>query len=274
MDENIGTKTPQTMSDYDVEKLWLGEGTKINSFRFDSESTKIDYSSMDRGVNSLYKVSNMLKEVKNSIPEYNPYIPLEDFKDEYEDKKDEVKGTSVRRVGRPLGIPASDKQKEAVSKAAKAYQAKIKEGLLEEQREGAPNKGAYEFLNAAKISYKKKVLLQFVKKERKKWIEELGGEENLSSIEMGMLDEAARILLFTSMINAYLLNDKENEILFRDDDTGEIKMSSAISRNYLTFSKTYINILKELQKSINERKSAKGTLKTDAASKIQNLYSR
>ena len=220
---------------------------------------------------------NIEERLRSAKSEYNPYVPLEDFKDQYEeDEEDEEceKGTNVRRVGRPVGIPASDKQKEAVSKAAKSYHAKIKANLLEEQREGAPNKGAYEFLNSAKISYKKKVLLQFVKKERKKWIEELGGEENLSSIEMGMLDEAARILLFTSMINAYLLNDKENEILFRDDDTGEIKMSSAISRNYLTFSKTYISILKELQKSINERKASKGTLKTDAASKIQNLYNR
>ena len=117
-------------------------------------------------------------------------------------------------------------------------------------------------------------MLQFVKKERKKWIEELGGEENLSSIEMGMLDEAARILLFTSMINSYLLNDKENEILFRDDETGEIKMSSAISRNYLSFTKTYIGILKELQKSVNERKPNKGINRDDAASKLQNLYNK
>ena len=48
------------------------------------------------------------------------------IKDDIESPENDLFGTKQKRVGRPPGIPATDKQKEAVSKAAKAYQAKLR----------------------------------------------------------------------------------------------------------------------------------------------------
>jgi len=216
----------------------------------------------------------------------------EDKEDVGEDKEDVVlEGTSVQEdseimeenkidtepqtknpVGRPLGIPASQAQKDAVSKAAKEYQRKLKEGLIE--KEPWEEHGAYSYLSSGRVPKKKRYLLEFVHKEREKWLQELGGEENLNSIEMSMLDEACRLLLFSSMVNDYLLCDKESNILYKDD-AGDIKMHTAVSRHYLSFTKTYIQILKELQKIIAMKPSAKkGGMKKDSASRLQDLYSK
>lgn len=183
-------------------------------------------------------------------------------------------GTSIPIIkthvmGRPIGTPATQVQKDAVSKAAKEYQRKLKEGLIE--KEPWETHGAYSYLSSGRVPKKKRYLLEFVHKERTKWLEELGGEENLTSIELSMLDEACRLLLFSSMVNDYLLADKDSNVLYKDDE-GDIKMHTAVSRHYLSFTKTYIQILKELQKIVTSKPSQKRGMKKDSASRLQKLY--
>ncbi len=202
--------------------------------------------------------------------------------EEYSEDVDEVileevlEGTSVGKIknpiGRPIGIPATQAQKEAVSRAAKEYQRKLKEGLI--QPEPWETHGAYSYLSGGRVPKKKRYLLEFVHKEREKWLEELGGSENLSSIELSMLDEASRLLLFSSMVNDYLLCDKDTNVLYKDEN-GDIKMHTAVSRHYLSFTRTYIQILKELQKIVAMKPSAKkGGMKKDSASRLQDLYKK
>ncbi len=186
----------------------------------------------------------------------------------------ETNGTSIKNYpgrGRPIGIPASQAQKDAVSRAAKEYQRKLKEGLIE--KEPWETHGAYSYLSSGRVPKKKRYLLEFVHKEREKWLVELGGEENLTSIELSMLDEACRLLLFSSMVNDYLLADKDSNVLYKDDE-GDIKMHTAVSRHYLSFTKTYIQILKELQKIVTAKPGKKNALKKDSASRLQDLYSK
>ncbi len=174
-------------------------------------------------------------------------------------------------VGRPKGIPSSQAQKDAVSKAAKEYQRKLKEGLIE--KEPWETHGAYSYLSGGRVPKKKRYLLEFVHNERAKWLAELGGEENLNSIELSMLDEASRLLLFSSMVNDYLLCDKDSNILFKDD-SGNIQMHTAVSRHYLSFTRTYIQILKELQKIVSTKPGKKNMVKKDSASRLQELYKK
>ncbi len=184
-----------------------------------------------------------------------------------------LEGTYNKRgAGRIPGFHLSEEHKQKLTNGVKEYQRKLKEGHFEWRREDAPNRGAYEFINSTKIQYKKRRILKFVRGEREKWLRDLGGVENLNSIEISMLDEACRILLFASIINSYILSGKEEDIIFRDDDTGEVKMSSALSRNYLTFSKNYISILKELQKITETRRSKSSNNKNNTALKLQTLY--
>lgn len=187
-----------------------------------------------------------------------------------------LEGTSIQQtkklVGRPIGIPATQAQKDAVSKAAKEYQRKLKEGLIE--AEPWETHGAYSYMAGGRVPKKKRYLLEFVHNEREKWLNELGGSENLSSIELSMLDEASRLLLFSTMVNDFLLSSKETEILYKDD-TGNVQMHTALSRHYLSFTKTYISILKELQKIVALKPSGKkGNLKKDPASRLQDLYKK
>lgn len=176
---------------------------------------------------------------------------------------------SLPKVGRPLGIPASETQKAAVSKAAKEYQQKLKAGLIE--KEPWETHGAYSYMSGGRVPKKKRYLLEFVYKEREKWISELGGEENLNNIELSMIDEASRLLLFSTMINDFLLSDKENEVVYKNSE-GNISVHSALSRHYLSFTKTYISILKEMQKIITSKPAKKGNTKKDSASILQKLY--
>ena len=192
-------------------------------------------------------------------------IPVEENSVEPEEEK------KLNPVGRPPGIPASLSQKLAVSKAAKEYQRKLKEGLIE--KDVWETHGAYSFMKSGKINKKKKHLVKFVFEERQKWLEALGGEEDLSSIEISMLDEACRLLLFSTMINDHLLTNKKNDILYTDA-SGDVKMHSALSRNYLSFTKTYVSILKELQKISGSNFGGKKSVKKDSASRIQSLYTR
>ncbi len=173
------------------------------------------------------------------------------------------------KAGRPKGIPASEAQKAAVSKAAKEYQQKLRDGLIE--KEPWETHGAYSYMAGGRVPKKKRYLLEFVHKEREKWLSELGGEENLNSIELSMLDEASRLLLFSTMINDFLLSDKESDIVYKDGD-GNITVHTALSRHYLSFTKTYISILKEMQKIIVSKPSKKGNAKKDSASILQKLY--
>lgn len=175
-------------------------------------------------------------------------------------------------VGRPPGTPATQAQKDAVSRAAREYQRKLKEGLIEPAV--WETHGAYSYMAGGRVPKKKRYLLEFVHNEREKWLNELGGTENLSSIEISMLDEACRLLLFSSMVNDYLLADKNANVLYKDD-TGNIQMHTAVSRHYLSFTKTYISILKELQKIVASKPSGKkGGMKKDPASRLQDLYKK
>ena len=204
------------------------------------------------------------------------------MEEEYSGDKEDIifeevlEGTSTqqieKQVGRPKGIPATQAQKDAVSKAAKEYQQKLRDGLIE--KEPWETHGAYSYMSGGRVPKKKRYLLEFVHKEREKWLEELGGTENLSSIEMSMLDEASRLLLFSSMVNDYLLADKDTNVLYKGDD-GDVKMHTAVSRHYLSFTKTYISILKELQKIVSMKPSGKKSgMKKDSASRLQELYKK
>ena len=172
-------------------------------------------------------------------------------------------------VGRPLGIPASNAQKMAVSKAAKEYQKKVRDGLIEKPE--WETHGAYSYMSNNRVPKKKRYLLEFVHKERTKWLSDLGGEDNLSSIEISLLDEACRLLLFATMVNDHLLSDKDMDVVYTDKE-GDTKMHSGLSRHYLSFTKTYISILKELQKLTTSKKGKKSGVKKDSASILQKLY--
>lgn len=174
------------------------------------------------------------------------------------------------KVGRPKGIPASDKQKETIRRVAREYQQKIRDGLITPPE--YETHGAYSYMKKNKITKNKKHLLEFVYKERGKWLNELGGEDNLSTIELSMIDEACRLLLYSTMINEYLLSNKKQEIMYTDEN-GEVKMHSALSRNYLSFTKTYIGILKELL-IISKNKIGKGGIRNDVALKLQALQKK
>ena len=177
--------------------------------------------------------------------------------------------TDKKVVGRPPGIPASSAQKEAVSKAAKKYQQDLRDGLIE--KPAWETHGAYSYMSGGRVPKKKRYLLDFVHKEREKWLDELGGEDNLTSIEIAMLDEASRLLLFSTMVNDYLLSDKDTDVVYKDSE-GDIKMHTGLSRHYLSFTKTYIQILKELQKIATTKTKKKGGSKKDSASILQKLY--
>src|SRR3990167_8269421 len=172
-------------------------------------------------------------------------------------------------VGRPVGIPASSAQKEAVSRAARKYQQDLRDGLIE--KPAWETHGAYSYMSGGKVPKKKRYLLEFVYKEREKWLEELGGEESLTSIEISMLDEASRLLLFSTMVNDYLLSDADTDVVYKGSD-GDIKMHTGLSRHYLSFTKSYIQILKELQKITLAKNKKKGGSKKDSASLLQKLY--
>ncbi len=175
------------------------------------------------------------------------------------------------KVGRPKGIPATQTQKDAVSKAAKDYQRKLREGLIEP--EVWETHGAYSYMSTGRVPKKKRYLLEYVHNEREKWLAELGGEENLSSIELSMLDEATRLLLFSSMVNDFLLTDKDSNVLYKDDQ-GNINMHTAVSRHYLSFTRTYIQILRELQKIVATKPGKRNSIKKDSASRLQDLYKK
>ncbi len=185
--------------------------------------------------------------------------------------KEETIEQIEKQVGRPKGIPATEAQKAAVSKAAKEYQRKLREGLI--QPEPWETHGAYSYMSTGRVPKKKRYLLEYVHNEREKWLAELGGEENLSSIELSMLDEATRLLLFSSMVNDFLLTDKDSNVLYKDDQ-GNINMHTAVSRHYLSFTRTYIQILRELQKIVATKPGKRNSIKKDSASRLQDLYKK
>lgn len=174
-------------------------------------------------------------------------------------------------VGRPKGIPASSIQKAAASKAATEYQRKLREGLIE--KEPWETHGAYSYMAGGRVPKKKRYLLEFVHNEREKWLADLGGEDNLSSIENSMINEACRLLLFSTMINDYLLSDKDSDIVFKNGE-GDIHIHTALSKHYLSFTRTYMQILRELQKiTVKKPSGKKGSgNKKDSASLLQHLY--
>ena len=133
--------------------------------------------------------------------------------------------------------------------------------------------GAYSYMAGGKVPKKKRYLLEFVHNEREKWLADLGGEDNLSSIELSMLDEASRLLLFSTMINDYLLTDKtkDSDIIFKSED-GDLCMHTALSKHYLSFTRTYMQILRELQKIVTTKSPKKNSTKKDSASLLQKLY--
>ena len=194
---------------------------------------------------------------------------VEENEELIEEFTESVDNIDKNPVGRPIGIPASNAQKEAVSKAAREYQRKLREGLIE--RPAWETHGAYSYMSGGKVPKKKRYLLEFVHKEREKWLEELGGEESLTSIEISMLDEASRLLLFSTMVNDYLLSDADTDVVYKGSD-GDIKMHTGLSRHYLSFTKSYIQILKELQKITLAKNKKKGGSKKDSASLLQKLY--
>jgi len=194
---------------------------------------------------------------------------VEENEELIEEFTESVDNIDKNPVGRPIGIPASNAQKEAVSKAAREYQRKLREGLIE--RPAWETHGAYSYMSGGKVPKKKRYLLEFVHKEREKWLEELGGEESLTSIEISMLDEASRLLLFSTMVNDYLLSDADTDVVYKGSD-GDIKMHTGLSRHYLSFTKSYIQILRELQKIATVKTKKKGGSKKDSASILQKLY--
>ena len=216
------------------------------------------------------------EEFINKFPEEEQAEIREDLENLVEENEklieefsEDTDNTDKKGVGRPVGIPASSAQKEAVSRASKEYQRKLREGLIE--RPAWETHGAYSYMSGGKVPKKKRYLLEFVYKEREKWLEELGGEESLTSIEISMLDEASRLLLFSTMVNDYLLSDADTDVVYKSSD-GDIKMHTGLSRHYLSFTKSYIQILRELQKIATVKTKKKGGSKKDSASILQKLY--
>ena len=216
------------------------------------------------------------EEFINKFPEEEQAEIREDLENLAEENEklieeftEDADNADKKGVGRPIGIPASSAQKEAVSRAAKEYQRKLREGLIE--KPAWETHGAYSYMSGGKVPKKKRYLLEFVYKEREKWLEELGGEGSLTSIEISMLDEASRLLLFSTMVNDYLLSDADTDVVYKGSD-GDIKMHTGLSRHYLSFTKSYIQILKELQKITLAKNKKKGGSKKDSASLLQKLY--
>ena len=208
------------------------------------------------------------EEIQSEIIEDSKNLSEENEK-LIEEFTEDADNADRKGVGRPIGIPASNAQKEAVGRAAKEYQRKLREGLIE--KPAWETHGAYSYMSGGKVPKKKRYLLEFVYKEREKWLEELGGEESLTSIEISMLDEASRLLLFSTMVNDYLLSDADTDVVYKGSD-GDIKMHTGLSRHYLSFTKSYIQILKELQKITLAKNKKKGGSKKDSASLLQKLY--
>jgi len=208
------------------------------------------------------------EEIQSEIIEDSKNLSEENEK-LIEEFTEDADNADRKGVGRPIGIPASNAQKEAVGRAAKEYQRKLREGLIE--KPAWETHGAYSYMSGGKVPKKKRYLLEFVHKEREKWLEELGGEESLTSIEISMLDEASRLLLFSTMVNDYLLSDADTDVVYKGSD-GDIKMHTGLSRHYLSFTKSYIQILKELQKITLAKNKKKGGSKKDSASLLQKLY--
>lgn len=219
---------------------------------------------MDDAINSedfINKFQNELRKDLENIVEENDEI-IQDLTGDVEE--------TTNPVGRPKGIPASSIQKAAASKAATEYQRKLREGLIE--KEPWETHGGFSYMAGGKVPKKKRYLLEFVHEEREKWLTDLGGEDSLSSIEISMLNEASRLLLFSTMINDYLLSDKDSEVVFKDGE-GDFKMHTALSKHYLSFTRTYIQILRELQKiTVKKSSGKKGSNKKDSASLLQHLY--
>ena len=208
------------------------------------------------------------EEIQSEIIEDSKNLSEENEK-LIEEFTEDADNADRKGVGRPIGIPASNAQKEAVGRAAKEYQRKLREGLIE--KPAWETHGAYSYMSGGKVPKKKRYLLEFVHKEREKWLEELGGEGSLTSIEISMLDEASRLLLFSTMVNDYLLSDADTDVVYKGSD-GDIKMHTGLSRHYLSFTKSYIQILRELQKIVTVKTKKKGGSKKDSASILQKLY--
>src|SRR3990172_7139985 len=192
----------------------------------------------------LNNLADEVEEITKELEEEDVDVPI----------TEDVDNIDKNPVGRSIGISASNTQKEAVSKAAREYKRKLREGLIE--RPAWETHGAYSYMSGGKVPKKKRNLLEFVHKEREKWLEDLGGEDNLTSIELAMLDEASRLLLFSTMVNDYLLSNADTDVVYKDSD-GDIKMHTGLSRHYLSFTKTYIQILRELQKIVGSKSSGK-----------------
>src|SRR3972149_6493439 len=133
---------------------------------------------------------------------------LEDIAEEneeiIEDLTEDVDNTDKKVVGRPPGIPASSTQKEAVSKAAKKYQQDLRDGLIE--KPAWETHGAYSYMSGGRVPKKKRYLLDFVHKEREKWLDELGGEPTLTSRDIAMFHASRTLIIFSTLVNDYLLS--------------------------------------------------------------------
>lgn len=156
----------------------------------------------------------------------------------------------------------SKKQIEKATKTIEEYNKLLENGKV--TREPAKKHGAYSFLRNYKIGEDKKEILNYVQEERKKWMKQLGGTKLLTHMEVSLLDEATRLLLYCTLINDFVLSGND-DLVFHDLKTGEIIMHSALSKNYLAFTKTYVGILKDLNKIANDRKPVKDEDEIDPA---------
>lgn len=172
--------------------------------------------------------------------------------------------------GRKPGGNITQAHKQAIGAANKERFKRDREGLGRWAKHGA-----YTFMKKGSIPEKKKNLLHSVAKERRKWILQLGGEPCLSFIEKSLIDQACRILLYCIMIDEFLISDNESSVVYTDDETKEVKIHSALNRHYLSFSKLYCSILKELNKISASGKNKKGGMGSlDAAKKMQMLLKK
>src|SRR3972149_10449875 len=142
------------------------------------------------------EIQTEMREDLENLAEENEKL-IEEF-------SEDTDTTDKKVVGRPPGIPASNTQKEAVGKAAREYQQKLRDGLIE--KPAWETHGAYSYMSGGRVPKKKRYLLDFVHKEREKWLDELGGEPTLTSRDIAMFHASRTLIIFSTLVNDYLLS--------------------------------------------------------------------
>lgn len=216
--------------------------------------------------------------------DYKHHSKKKDIPPEIQKKFDEanrpaylIEDKPAQKKGFKKGYIPSENQRKKTSEAKKEYWRKVKEDEAAGIRKFPTwsRHGAFAFLKRNSVPENKRKLLDYANKERGHWIDEFGGENVLNYMEVSLINQAAKLLLYCLLIDDFLLANTDKSIVYTDKETNEIKMHTAFSSNYMSFTRMYTSILKELNKLCQNKGGSKNMKRgNDAASTLQNIMGK